>query len=125
MGAQSDRAPRKRSADGVCRGADDYGRRARRTRSAFTERDGRSEGGRDAGAEPREPVSQKRIVGAASAERGSRDFGRTPCGQGLLAELRDPAFCFLLVVQVDGRSQIVAQLRNYLVVLAHCEMDLR
>ena len=43
----------------------------------------------------------------------------------MLAELRDPAFCFVLVVGIYRRPQIVAQLRDYLIGLTDCEMDLR
>ncbi len=43
----------------------------------------------------------------------------------MLAELSDPAFRFLLVFAVYGRSQIVAQLGDYLIGLACRELDLR
>ena len=43
----------------------------------------------------------------------------------MLAELSDPAFCFLLVVGVYRSSQIVAELGDCLIGLACREMDLR
>ena len=60
-----------------------------------------------------------------SVERGSRDVGGAGRGHGLLAELRGPAFCFLLVVAVRRRSQIVAQFGEYLLGLTFCEINLR
>src|ERR1700726_38908 len=82
-------------------------------------------GGRDAGAEPGEPISEECSERVSLVERGSRDLGWTRRGRGLLAELRDPAFCFLLVVRVCRRSQIVAQFRDYLIGLTFCKVNLR
>src|ERR1700730_17049308 len=98
MGEKSDRAPRNRSADGVCRGLDDDGPGAQRARTAFAERDGRSEGGRDAGADSSEPVSQKRSL----VPRLQRNEGRvTSAGQAagngcwLSCATQHSAFCLL------------------------------
>ena len=89
-------------------------------------RDCWSEVRRDDGAVPEEPIARNpKTARLRLVKRGPRGFGWAARRKGLSAELRDPAFCFLLVIGGSGRSQVPAQSRHHLLVLSRVEVNLR